>query len=59
MLRLSGTVRVVYQHGDPHCLRDDSGVICFFPRVTKFPGQDDRYRRELQERADIADFLCE
>jgi hypothetical protein len=58
MIRLRGSVRVIYEHGEPHCVRDDSGVICLFNPVTKFPGQDERYRREMRERAAIADFVC-
>jgi hypothetical protein len=58
MLRITGTVRVLYEHGEPHGIRDDSGLICFFSPVTKFSGQEERYRRELQDRQEIADFLC-
>jgi len=58
MIRLRGSVRVIYEHGEPHCVRDDSGVICLFNPVTKFTGQDERYRREMRERADIAEFVC-
>lgn len=59
MLRLTGTVRVIYEHGEPHGIRDDSGFICMFNSVPKFAGQDERYRRELEERQEIADFLCQ
>jgi len=58
-IKLSGSVRVIYEHGEPHGIRDDSGYICFFNSVTKFPGQDDRYRREIVERQEIADFMCD
>jgi hypothetical protein len=58
MLRLSGQVRVIYEHGEPHCIRDDSGVICSFNAVTKFPGQEERYLRELNDRQQIAGFIC-
>jgi protoheme ferro-lyase len=59
MLKLSGIVRVIYEHGEPHGIRDDSGFICFFNSVPKYSGQEDRYRQECEDRIEIADFLCE
>lgn len=52
-----GLARVVYEHGEPHGIRDDHGYITFFNRVTKFSGQEGRYRRELENRQAIADLL--
>jgi hypothetical protein len=54
---LHGNVRLIYQHGEPHGIRDDHGFICFFHRVTKFAGQEERYQRELQERRQTAQFI--
>ena len=48
---------MLYEHGEPHGIRDDAGLICLFNPVTKFPGQEERYRKELQDRTEIADFL--
>ena len=54
---LHGNVRLVYEHGEPHGIRDDYGLICFFNRVTKFAGQEERYQQELAERRQTAQFI--
>lgn len=53
-----GEVRLVYQHGEPHGIRDTSGYLCFFHRVSKWPGQEARYRSELALRARQADAIA-
>lgn len=50
-------VQIIYEHGQPHGIRDKSGFLCFFPRVHKYDGQEERYRQELAARFALADFL--
>jgi hypothetical protein len=53
-----GEVRVIYEHGEPHGVRDVSGYLCHFNRVPKFEGQEERYRRELALRARQAEAIA-
>lgn len=53
-----GEVRVIYEHGEPTGVRDAGGYLCFFNRVTKWPGQEDRYRKELALRARHAEVIA-
>lgn len=53
-----GPVRVIYEHGEPCGVRDDSGYLCFFNRVSKWPGQEERYRGELALRARQAEVIA-
>ena len=50
-------VKAVYKHGKPYGIRDENGYLFFFSNVTKFPGQDERYRKELQEQFELCDYL--
>lgn len=59
MPALHGEVRLVYEHGEPHGIRDDHGFVCFFNPVTKFSGQEERYQRELDERRQTAEFILQ
>lgn len=50
-------LKLVYEHGQPHGIRDRGGYLMFFPSVTKYEGQEERYRNELAQRSRLADFL--
>jgi len=50
-------LRIIYEHGKPHGIRDRSGYLFFFRNITKYEGQDERYRRELAQQQALADFL--
>jgi hypothetical protein len=51
-------VRVIYEHGQPKGVRDTTGYLCFFNRVNKYDGQEDRYRNELALRARQAEVIA-
>lgn len=53
-----GEVRLIYEHGEPHGVRDSTGYLCFFQRVSKLPAQEERYRRELALRARQAEDIA-
>lgn len=53
-----GEVRVIYEHGEPTGVRDTGGYLCFFNRVSKWEGQEDRYRNELALRARQAEAIA-
>lgn len=54
-----GEVRVIYEHGEPHGVRDTTGYLCFFNRVAKWPEQPDRYREEMALRVRQADVIAD
>lgn len=49
IFRPDGEVRIIYENGQPHGIRDDGGYLLFFPKVQKYSGQEERYITELQE----------
>lgn len=53
-----GEVCVIYEHGEPTGVRDRTGFLCHFNRVSKYAGQEDRYRRELALRARQAEVIA-
>jgi|WetSurSiteA1Bulk_404760.scaffolds.fasta_scaffold31495_3 hypothetical protein len=50
-------LEVIYKNNKPYGIRDLSGFLFFFPQVTKYNGQEDRYRDEIVEQFKLADFL--
>lgn len=54
-----GEIRLIYEHGEPKGVRDTSGFLCFFNHVTKYEGQEERYRRELALRARQAEVIAD
>lgn len=48
---------IVYELNKPHGIRDEHGYLFFFTKIQKWPGQDDRYRREVEKQFKLADFL--
>jgi hypothetical protein len=54
---VEGEVRLIMEHGEPKGIRDRTGFLVFFHRVTKYSGQEGRYRAELDLRLRQADVL--
>ena len=52
-------VEIIYQHNRPYGIRNKNGYLLFFPRITKFPDQDERYKRAIKEQMDFAESLCD
>ena len=50
-----GKLQVINKYGQPYGIRDDGGYLLFFPKVTKFPSQEQRYVEEIQESFALAD----
>ena len=50
-------LKIVYKHGRPDYIRDKGGVLFSFKEVGHFSGQDERYRREIEQQYRLADFL--
>lgn len=49
--------KIVYKNNKPYGIRNQGGFILFFPDITKYDGQEERYRDEVMEQYKLADFL--
>lgn len=49
----------IYGDDVPTGIRDWTGLLFSFPGLTKYDGQDERYKRELAQRLLLAKFLLE
>ena len=52
-------LQIIYRHGQPYGIRDENGYLFFFREVSKFSGQEERYRQEVQESLALADYILE
>ena len=50
---------VVYENNKPYGIRDKGGFLFTFPKITKYTGQEERYKREIEEQIKLADYLLE
>lgn len=42
-------LQVIHKNGQPYGIRDNGGYLLFFPEISKFTGQEQRYIKEIQE----------
>ena len=52
-----GKLQIIYQNGQPYGIRDGGGYLMFFPKVTKYTGQEERYVKEIQESFLLAETI--
>jgi hypothetical protein len=50
-------LRIIYKNNKPYGIRDESGYLFFFADISKFPNEEERYRKEVQEQYVLADYL--
>lgn len=50
-------LQIIYKHGKPKGIRDRGGFLFFFPTVSKYTGQEERYRQEINQQYALADYL--
>lgn len=50
-------LKITYEHGNPYGIRDKTGFLLTFRVAKKFEGQEERYRKDLQDMFDLADYL--
>ena len=48
-------VRIIYKNNKPYGMRDESGFLLFFSGINKYPGQEERYRQEIEGQFKLAD----
>ena len=50
-------LQIIYKHNKPYRIRDVSGFLFFFPDHHAYPGQDERYRLEVEQQHRLAGYL--
>ena len=50
-------VQIIYKHGKPYGIRDKSGFLFFFTQISKWTNQEERYRKEIEQQYELADYL--
>jgi hypothetical protein len=50
-------IEVICENCRPYGIRDSGGYLFFFTNIYKYPGQEDRYRKEISEQFKLADDL--
>ncbi len=49
--------QLIFKNGIVYGIRDCNGFLLFFAKVTKYDGQEHRYKSELTEQRVLAEFL--
>ncbi|MBC8147386.1 MAG: hypothetical protein H8E98_05320 [Bacteroidetes bacterium] len=52
-------LQIIYKSNKPYGIRDEGGFLFFFTSISKYQGQEERYRQEVEEQYALADFLLE
>lgn len=50
-------LRIIHKNLKPHGIRDNGGYLLFFPEITKYEGQEDRYTKEIEAQNRLAELL--
>jgi hypothetical protein len=50
-------LKIIYKNNKPYGIRDSGGFLFFFSDVHKYTGQEERYRQEVAEQYELADYL--
>jgi len=50
-------LKVIYKNNKPYGIRDQRGFLFFFSDISKFQGQEERYREEVARQFKLADYL--
>lgn len=48
-------LQTIHKNGQPYGIRDEGGYLLFFPKVSKYDGQEERYVAEIKEAFDLAE----
>lgn len=54
---VEGKVRIIHKYNKPYGIRDETGFLFFFSNITKYHGQEERYRSEVEQQYRLADYL--
>ena len=47
-------LNIIFKHNRPYGIRDQGGFLLFFPEISKFTDQEQRYETEIKEQFDLA-----
>ena len=50
-------IKIIHKHNKPYGIRDENGYLLFFPKITKYTGQEERYKEEVMEQYKLAEDL--
>ena len=50
-------LQIIYEHNRPYGIRDSGGYLFFFAEISKFSGQEERYRKEIEQQYKLANYL--
>lgn len=50
-------LQIIYRNKKPYGIRDKGGYLFFFSGVSKYEGQEERYRQEIDKLNKLADYL--
>jgi hypothetical protein len=50
-------IQIIYKNNKPYGIRDETGFLLFFAQISKYCGQEERYRQEIEEQFKLADYL--
>jgi len=48
-------IKIIHKNGQPYGIRDSGGYLLFFPTITKYDNQEQRYLDEVKEAFDLAE----
>ena len=52
-------LQIISRNGIAYGIRDQTGYLFFFREISKFSGQDERYKREIEQINELADYLLD
>lgn len=52
-------LQIIYRNKVPYGIRDRGGYLFFFTNISKYQGQEARYRREIEQQHRLANFLLD
>jgi hypothetical protein len=50
-------LKIIYKNNKPYGIRDSGGLLFTFMNISKYDGQEERYRREVADQYKLADDL--
>lgn len=50
-------LQIIYKNNKPYGIRDETGFLFFFAKISKYVGQEERYRKEIEEQYALADYI--
>lgn len=50
-------LHIIYKNKKPFGIRDRTGILVFFRDISKYPDQEERYKKELAQQRELAEFI--